>query len=229
MKITFDIYEDRKKEIEFYLSVIKKIDSEDNTIATFDNAMLLRIMKSNLVLMLYNITEACITNGLQEIFDEISNDNLSYSQIIFELQHIWTNYEIKKIYGPTSSLNTYQKKTTELIESVLKQSPIKLSSAKNLVNIEGNLDSRKIQDICNEYKICHNAINTPSMAKIKSGRNILSHGDDSFSQYSQSITVKDLESYKDDVLIFLKKILEGMKIYYDKKLYNQNNAVNTYN
>lgn len=227
MQITFDIYNDRKKEIEFYLSVIKQIDLDATAISTNDNAMLLRIMKSNLILMLYNITEACISNGLREIFEQLSNDKLHYSQIIVELQHIWTNYEIKKIYGPTSPLKSYQNKATELIETVLNQSSIKFEFTKQLVNMDGNLDSKKIQEICNTYKIRHKARSTPTLEKIKNGRNSLAHGSDSFSQYSQSLSVADLEKYKNDVLMFLQKILEGMKNYYDNKSYSDNNTVTT--
>lgn len=221
MRLTFDIYEDRKKEIDFYFTVIESIDTDSQTILTNDNAMLLRIMKSNLVLMLYNITEACISNGIQEILERLSNDRLSYSEVISELQRIWSDHEMKKIYGPNSTLKTYQQTTSNVIDFILSQSAVELKFSKVLINMEGNLDSRKIHEICNTYRISHRGRATPALKKIKDGRNSLAHGSDSFSQYSRDLALSDLKEYKNDILTFLLKILDGMKTYYDNRLYAQ--------
>lgn len=219
MQVTFDIYNDRKSEIDFYFSVIKGINDESISISTNNNLMLLRIMKSNLILMLYNITEACITSGFKEIFMKINSENISYTQIISQIQEHWTNYEIKKLFNSKSSIKTHQQTTRNLISQVLNQNPLNLSFNKKFIDMEGNLDSKKIQEICKNYNIHHNATGTPSLLTIKQGRNNLAHGDMSFSQYAQSISISELEKYKDDVLLYLNKILDGMKDYYDNREY----------
>ena len=219
MQVTFDIYNDRKSEIDFYFSVIKGLDNEDIPISTNNNPMLIRIMKSNLILMLYNITEACITSGLKEIFQKINSEHISYTQIISQIQEHWTNYEIKQLFDAKSPLKAHQQTTRDLISHVLNQTPLNLSFNKKFINMEGNLDSKKIQEICKNYNIRHKATGTPSLLTIKQGRNNLAHGNESFSQYAQSISISELEKYKDDVLSYLKKILDGMKDYYDNRGY----------
>ena len=52
MQNTLGIFEDRKEEINFYYSIMIEIESADGHIETIDNNRLVKIMKSNLLLML---------------------------------------------------------------------------------------------------------------------------------------------------------------------------------
>ena len=67
-----DVLDDRKSEIEFYYSVMVDIDNNTNdTLRTIDNQRFFRIMKSNFLLMLYNLVEATFTTGMLEIYDQL--------------------------------------------------------------------------------------------------------------------------------------------------------------
>ena len=68
------IREDRKEEINFYYSIMIEIESADGHIETIDNNRLVKIMKSNLLLMLYNLVEACVVSGMMEIYEDLKND-----------------------------------------------------------------------------------------------------------------------------------------------------------
>ena len=57
------------------------------------------------------------------------------------------------------------------------------------------------------------------MERVKRERNSLAHGDVSFSDCARDLTIGDLENIKDEVVLFLTGILDGMKNYYDQKLY----------
>ena len=58
-----------------------------------------------------------------------------------------------------------------------------------------------------------------TIEKVKSKRNSLAHGDESFSHCARDLTVSDLESIKDTVLLFIREILDGMDLYFDEKQY----------
>ena len=62
-----DVLDDRKSEIEFYYSVMVDFDNNTNVLQTVDNQRFFRIMKSNFLLMLYNLVEATFTTGMLEI------------------------------------------------------------------------------------------------------------------------------------------------------------------
>ena len=65
-----DVLDDRKSEIEFYYSVMVDFDNNTNVLQTVDNQRFFRIMKSNFLLMLYNLVEATFTTGMLEIYDQ---------------------------------------------------------------------------------------------------------------------------------------------------------------
>ena len=85
MQNTLGIFEDRKEEINFYYSIMIEIESDKGHIETIDNNRLVKIMKSNLLLMLYNLVEACVVSGMMEIYEDLKNDGCSYSSVISEI------------------------------------------------------------------------------------------------------------------------------------------------
>ena len=93
-------------------------------------------------------------------------------------------------------------------------------AAKDALGISGNLNAKKIKEICDKHKIRYRlATSGASLERVKRERNSLAHGDVSFSDCARDLTIGDLENIKDEVILFLTGILDGMKNYYDQKLY----------
>lgn len=92
--------------------------------------------------------------------------------------------------------------------------------SKDALGISGNLNAKKITDICDKHRIRYR-LATPgeSLERVKRERNSLAHGDVSFSDCARDLTINDLENIKDEVVLFLTGILAGMKDYYDQKSY----------
>lgn len=218
MQNTMDIFYDRKKEIEFYFSILIDIYNGNSAMHTIDNSRFCKIMKSNFILMLYNMIEACVVSGMMEIYENLKNDNCSYNQVIHEIQDIWSKCKINEIYGKATGKAAYENRVQQIIQDITTNSPIILS--KDALGISGNLDAKKIKSICDKHKIryCLEA-SGESLEKIKRKRNSLAHGDVSFSECARDIPVSDLEDIKNEVIKFLTGILNGMKNYYDNKLY----------
>lgn len=222
MQNTLSIYEDRVEEINFYFSIMVDIDADNQNIQTIDNPRFFKIMKSNFLLMLYNLVEACIVSGMLEIYENLENDACSYNSVISEIRLIWSNYKINEIYGPVTERSAYESRVQEIIDSIVNNNPIVLT--KDALGISGNLDAKKIKAICDRHKIRYR-LQTPgaSLAQIKKYRNDLAHGDVSFSDCARDLPISDLERIKEEVFIFLNDILKGMKRYYDGKLYKAGN------
>jgi len=218
MQNTIGIYEDRKEEINFYFSVMVDIDRNDDNIKTIDNRKFFKIMKSNFLLMLYNLVEACVVSGMMEIYENVKNDGCSYDSVIKEIQLIWSNYKINEIYGPVTERSAYENRVQQIIKNITTNSPIILS--KDALGISGNLDAKKIREICDKHKIRYQLqTKGESLQRVKRVRNDLAHGGVSFSECARDLPIEDLEKIKDEVLTFLEDILKGMKSYYDGKLY----------
>ncbi|OCZ49910.1 MAE_28990/MAE_18760 family HEPN-like nuclease [Dehalobacter sp. TeCB1] len=218
MQNTLGIYADRKEEINFYFSIMVDLDKNSQNIKTINNNKFYKIIKSNFLLMLYNLVEACIVSGMMEIYENLKNDDCSYNSVIKEIQLLWSNYKINEIYGPATGRSAYENRVQQIIDSIIKNSPLILT--KDSLGINGNLDARKIKYICDKHKIRYTLKNDgASLEIVKKRRNDLAHGDVSFSECARDLPIDDLEKIMDEVLIFSDDILQGMKRYYDGKMY----------
>lgn len=219
MTMTYEVYEDRKSEIEFYYSVMVDINDErKNVIQTTDNQTFFRIMKSNFLLMLYNLVEATFTTGMVEIYEQLKQDGCSYGNVISEIQKIWRDYRIKEVYLPNSGLETYTNRVRKIVEDITQSAPLILT--KGMININGNLNAKKIKDICDRHKIRYRVTDDQMiLEKVKKRRNALAHGDESFSRCARDLTIADIATIKKTVLLFISEILVGMDKYYTEKQY----------
>ncbi len=216
---THEVYNNRREEIEFYYSVM--VDAEDETkdvLNTIDNQLFFRIMKSNFLLMLYNLVEATFTTGMLEIYEKLKQENCTYSSVIDEIQKIWRDYKVKEVYKPDSPLVTYTNRVKSIVTDITQNTPIALS--RSMLEINGNLNAKQIKEICDNHRIRYRVIDDQLMLeKVKIMRNSLAHGDESFSRCARDLTLSDLETIKDIVLKFICDILDGMDNYYDGRQY----------
>ena len=216
-------FEERKGEIEFYYSVLVEIDKENSSIQTIDNARLFKIMKSNFILMLYNLVESTVSTGMLEIYDSIKNESCTYKNMIQELQTIWRDAKVKQIYSSSTELKTYTNRVKEIVDDITTNSPFVLE--KGMLNINGNLNAGRIKHICDDHKIRYSVVDDDNkLEEVRRKRNSLAHGDESFSQCARDITLSDLESIKDIIINFLQGIIQGMEDYCDNKKYLLANA-----
>lgn len=136
------IFEERKYEIEFYYSILVEMDNENkNIVNTINNPLFFRILKSNFLLMLYNIVEATITTGMLEIYEQLRNDECTYSTLINELQNIWRDYKVKEVYSSSSELKAYTNKVKNIVKNIIEDTPLIFN--KEMLNINGNLNAKK--------------------------------------------------------------------------------------
>ena len=215
---TFILFEDRKAEIEFYYSIMLDIENNTGKIQTIDNSKFFRILKSNFLLMLYNLVEACVVSGMLEIYESLKQSQSGYNELIEEIQSLWSKYKIGEIYKSSGTRSSYEKGVREIIAQVITDEPVFLNRA--ALEISGNLDARRIKNLCDKHCIRYVASDDDGCLKtVKEKRQNLAHGDESFGDCARDMTLSQLEHIKDEVIRFIGSILNGMKNYYDNKLY----------
>lgn len=214
-----EVYNDRKNEIEFYFSVMLEVeDDSKNTINTIDNQRFFRIMKSNFLLMLYNLVEATFTTGMMELYDQVASEGCSYNSVIDELQEIWRNSKVKEVYKASSGLTTYTNRVKAIVEDITQNTPLILR--KGMLGVNGNLNAKLIKEICDNHRIRYRVSDDKyALEKVKQKRNALAHGDESFSRCARDFTMSDLETIKDAVLLFMDEIIQGIEKYCTEKQY----------
>lgn len=216
MNNTLDLFKERTDEIDFIFSIMK--DIEEEKIITSDNLRLIRILKSNFLLMLYNLVEACVVSGMLEIYEELKNNKYSYDELIDAVQRIWSNHSIDEVYESSSSKAAYENKVADIISQIITQRPVFLN--KSALNISGNLDARKIKKLCDKYQIRYTVKDkNETLRFVKEKRQQLAHGEDSFGNCARDITLMQLKETKDAVVTFIDGILYGMTDYYKREGY----------
>ena len=97
-----DEFNNRLAEVNKYFDFLEKIESEYKILMNHSKTLsftiddeLLKILKANGFLILYNLIEATILNSIIAIFDEIKVDNLSYEKVSEKIKKYWFKNKYK--------------------------------------------------------------------------------------------------------------------------------------
>lgn len=223
MRTTIEIYKDRVNEIELYFKALQDLyrtqSCKDKYVFYHDD--FLKILKANALIMIYNLVESSITDGILEIYDELKSSGYSYKDVRKEIQDIWFAFKFNQVYDKTAHYNSYKDKAIEIINAILRNEPLEMD--RKATDISGNLDANKIRKICKEhgitYKLDSSCKGGQVLEDVKNKRNELAHGTTSFAECGRYYAIDDLEKIKDETKIFLNGILLGMKKYYNEKTF----------
>lgn len=227
MEIVREVFNDRKNEIDLYyqfidfLDNIEKEDGEKSINDILFNKDLEKIVRANALLMLYNLVESTLVNGIEEVYSVFRQDGITYSQVRHEIKEIWFNYRFSNAYDKKACFDTYKKTAEKIITSIMLNEPLELD--RKATGISGNLDADSIRDVCKKHGIqfnspeeCHGGV---KLGKVKEQRNQLAHGTLSFVECGRDFTVIDLHEIKIEVGKFLNGFIDAIESYYDNKEY----------
>ena len=156
------------------------------------------ILKSSLMLMIYNMVEGTMSNLLMEYFDHIHTENISISSLPNELQHTIQSYLDKKNSGNTDEENSG--------DTIFELSYSEIT--KYLKLFSGNLDSRSIREVCKKVGVdLPESIKEPVLLVVKNNRNKLAHGETKFNNACQDITLDEAKKICNKTQKYLQKII----------------------
>lgn len=227
MEIVREVFNDRKNEIDLYYQLIDFLDNiekEDREKSINDilfNKDIEKIVRANALLMLYNLVESTLVNGIEEVYSVFRQDGITYSQVRHEIKEIWFNYRFSNAYDKKAHFDTYKKTAEKIITSIMLNEPLELD--RKATGISGNLDADSIRDVCKKHGIqfkspkeCHGG---EKLEQVKEQRNQLAHGTLSFVECGRDFTAKDLHEIKIEVEKFLSGFIDAIESYYDNKEY----------
>jgi hypothetical protein len=151
-------------------------------------------------------------NAIVAIFDELKNQAISFDQL---------KPEIKMIV-----LQNLKKRSLEEIHLQINQisTDIILATFDPKKLFSGNVDARLIKEIAEKYGFSYQTEPTKTkngekLVDIKDKRNDLAHGVKSFKEVGQGKTIEDLLKIKEEVIEYLRQILENITTYLDNQEY----------
>lgn len=197
-------FQERANEIDLYYNFINTfipLNTDDN---------INKILKSNLILMLYNLVESSVLNAIEEIHNSIHTNNVSFNILKAELKEVI----IKHLN------NRNPKRFVESISDIAIDIVKKSFDKQKVCN--GNVDSRKIKELSVGYGFSSNTTydrtkDGQTLLDIKGKRNDLAHGTFSFVEVGKDYTTQDLEKMKNETIHYLTEIIANIESY----LFNQ--------
>ena len=230
MKSTRNIYNERTAEIDFYYDALVQLDMEiaeavdvpKEQTAKYKDDIFLRISKANALLMIYNLVESTVLNGIEEIYDKVKDNGATFSAVRKELQDIWFSYKFGQVYRqPEAHYVSYKSKALEIVNSIMLGETIELS--RDALSIGGNLDADKIFKVCSthgiKYKPDKACKGGERLEDVRIKRNGLAHGNLSFAECGREYSLTDLIEIQEQTYIFLSGLLDEMENYYENESY----------
>ena len=169
-------------------------------------------MKAQTLVLLYNMVESTICECLNFIYDSVADDGLLYSELTDKMREMW-NASCRRCKAPEKDLDEAAKMLLQVKFQTL------------AINTSGSIDIRKIYEafgnhgcvIAEEKRYeCGN-----SFLIVKSKRNLLAHGNESFSQCGSNYLYEDLVKIKNDITTFLQIVIDATKVFVKKKEYKR--------
>jgi hypothetical protein len=180
---------------------------------------LLKILKANAFLLLYNLIESSIRNGVAKIYDAVRIDRLSYTGVCDELRTVWTHQQF--VPDDSRRVENNAKRLMELIDFVLDAELISLD-ARDLP-ISGNVDADQIRGVARKYGFNFKA--SPKLKggnllkRVKDERNSLAHGYKSFAECGRDLTYDGLVEIRRQVIPYLRQVLRGIDRFITRRGY----------
>ncbi len=206
------------------------IEELSNIDINLKNNQKTRILKSAIILMMYNIIESMVISIFEYIHDTLKKTNIN------NLNN--KNIEILIIHY-FSRKNSYTNEECKAFINNLLEFPSFFEYNKQNKLFSGNLDLKKINDILvgiygidkikiKKYEDESNLVKDRCshgeyLKKIKYYRNVLAHGGESFSDLGKTISVDDILKMKDAVEYILNSLIKRINNYINRELYKKKN------
>jgi len=220
----------RVAEIDKYFNLvdeIEKLSPLSSSIINFPSGEyrvdsdLQKILKSHCYLLLYNLIESSIRNGITAIHDAILLDQLTYKDLKPNIQRLWVLNDLSKSFA-----DTYIKKETiadnlqKALKVVLDDEVVALEPTN--IPISGNLDAKTIKYMIDMYGFWGN-LGIPEkeinrvLDYVVKVRCDLAHGNISFCDASNQILWSKLVDDKQKIVHYLTHMLNNIDDYINNK------------
>lgn len=217
-------FEDRIDEVNqffSFMSIVNEIDTHKNskngstnsTVIAAINRDTQKILRSQCFLMLYNLIEATLRIGIQNIMDSINDEKVHLNQLSNKYQDVFL-LSISTKYSEQTNRKGIATSLKQFIDQITNE-PIQFID--NIDNSSGNVDYRFMEDQKKLFGlICKKPLTDlenlkKGMLKVKRERNLLAHGNKSFKKAAEMLTPKELIDYKELVVEYLRIYVDAVE------------------
>lgn len=219
----YSVEQDFKLRMSEATGLIELIKDIENGNVTSPNQINIPVIRSSVIINLYNIIESTITQTLTRLHAEINSNNVLYddlSRSIKDLALIYFYKHKEKRADIHSSIDVLHH-TVDLVRGTGTFNVPYSEMIESYQLYSGNLDARSIRSVMKKYGIVVSESFGQKLKAIKDGRNTLAHGNKSFEEFGRDLVVPRLEEYIADVEKFLEEVILMGNKFIDEKIYKR--------
>lgn len=225
------LFSERMQDINEYFSFIELLINKrpslvyndlinNNIVSSSIDIEMTHILKANAFIILYNLIEATISNAIEDIHKVLMSDanlcvdtlNTTLTKMAFKNTNLAHNIDFSIESVAKTILKTWLAEHQKIINS--NRNPL----------FSGNVDARKIKEVAEHYGFssttdAEKTRNGYNLLPIKTARNDLAHGSESFRNKGRETSIDTLIEMKDEVSHYLNCILDNIQDYLDTRSY----------
>lgn len=176
-----------------------------------------KCMRANAIIMLYNLVESTFSNCVQLIYDAITDEHLTYTDVSHKLRKVW----IDLAFDPQWHIDVvrrYAKDYSDNLRTTV------LTYSEMPAGTSGNLDFSKMVEISDKFNINFGHVPDVDDVKttlhyLKKNRNDLAHGNTTFSSVGAYVSLTELNGHKNHTISFLRHCIDVYEQYVQQKKY----------
>lgn len=224
-------FDERVKEVNLYFDALLSLENAEIAVIPGTSGQVLPVgkppaewasmLKGTAYLILYNLVEAFLRRGFQELFDSIKADKLCGADLIEDLRTQWIAQRNRKVKAFDGSPKVYMEIASDIVKEVIAKQAAAMSHAH--LPITGNIDADVVRRVCSDHGVTltvpPEARGGAALVTVKVKRNALSHGDKSFAEAKRNLVARDLLSAKEEIVFFMRSILNNLETYSNAKSY----------
>lgn len=195
------IFEDRSDEINQFIFFSQSVVNNEGQEQERSNRINENILKSNILLMQYNLLESVFLEVFKEFYETIKDASIIIDDMSPQFSY---NFYLllKRAPSKTSEklkLKLFSQESARNFSHSAISSCFDLDEEEKKFLVNGNLDGRKIKEFLSEWGIDISILEGSDIGclrTLKDQRQLLAHGGQSFSATGRSATWEDIESHK---------------------------------
>ncbi len=187
---------------------------EDLNVADMNDLELYSTLKGAVFLLLYNAVEATVKQSFLTLFEQIHIEQLPGLELTDPLLSQWFQQACRKTSSFDCSPKIYFGVSQELAQLLVQRKPLRFDYRKlpELGTLDANRITRMVIDFgipLVQLKGIHER-QKEVMRSVREARNLLAHGDKTFSECGRDYTVAEIVGIKDHVFDFLRCLISDL-------------------
>jgi hypothetical protein len=214
-----DAFERSRKEIERYFGFLQPfLDPTSSSAPSQLDTELQKIFKAAAMLLLYNVLEASVRNGMLAVYDSVNAAGIDYATASEELRHAWLDQRLRSLDRLNTRYDTFRKHAHELLDNVVRCVALEFDlDPERALDLAGNVDARKIRELATKHGINLNEELGEDrgfrLLEVKTLRNRLAHGFLSFADCGRDLDWSAMNGAKDQVVEYLRAWFDCLDVF----------------